>query len=182
MRHVKSGIRFVAGVLAVLVLTSCARGQRTEQAVTFTDPFAYCAAIGTIDAPDAWYVGPKVPTVIAKGLRAVFGLPATAPLEPFQRATYWRCLGGKVFACAVGANLPCLEKANLSRTPTQGMVEFCTTHSNADNIPAYVTGRATVYLWRCREGKPEVVRQVAQPDARGYLANFWYEIKPVTDP
>ncbi len=27
---------------------------------TYSDPFAYCAAVGTIDAPDARYTGPKI--------------------------------------------------------------------------------------------------------------------------
>jgi len=182
MRRFKPGIRCVAWLLAVLALASCSRGRPAAQPATFTDPFAYCAAVGTIDAPDARYTGPKVPVVIAKGLQKAFGLPPTAPLEPFLRATYWRCMDGKVFACNVGANLPCLEKADTSRTPAQGMVDFCRTNPSADNIPAYVTGRATVYVWRCREGRPAVVRQVAQPDARGFLANFWHPITPGADP
>ena len=40
------------------------------------------------------------------------------------------------------------------------------------------TGHDTIYLWRCANGAPEVVRQVAQADAEGYLANIWYHIEP----
>ena len=33
----------------------------TPAGATYTDPFAYCAAAGTIDTPDARYTGPKTP-------------------------------------------------------------------------------------------------------------------------
>src|SRR5215510_4570357 len=38
-------------------------------ATRFTDPFAYCAAVGTIDTPDSRYAGPKVPEAVARGLQ-----------------------------------------------------------------------------------------------------------------
>jgi hypothetical protein len=41
-----------------------------------------------------------------------------------------------------------------------------------------VTGRATVFEWRCDGGTPAIARQVAQADAEGYLAGIWYEIRP----
>jgi hypothetical protein len=179
MRTLSVAVRLVPWLLAVLLLTACARGQApvpVSAPATFTDPFQYCKAVGTIDAPDARYTGPQVPLAVAEGLRKAFGLPDSAPLEPFQRGTSWRCMEGKLFACTVGANLPCQEKADVSRTPSQGMADFCKVNPGADVIPAYVTGRATVYLWRCSQGAPEVVRQVTQPDSRGFLANVWHEI------
>ena len=84
-------------------------------------------------------------------------------------------MGGKVYACAVGANLPCQDKADLSRQPSAAVVEFCRQSPSADVVPAYVTGRATVYEWRCAQGAPDIVRQIATPDAQGYLSNIWYE-------
>ncbi len=143
---------------------------------TYSDPFSYCAAVGTIDSPDGRYVGPPVPQAIAQGLRAAFGLPATAPLDPFYRGTFWRCMNGKVYACNVGANLPCEEKANTSRAPSPAMVQYCQENPNSDFIPAYVTGRATVYTWRCAAGVAQIARQVTEPDGRGFLKLFWHEI------
>ncbi len=32
------------------------------------DPFAYCAAVGTIDVPDARYVGERVPDPVVRGM------------------------------------------------------------------------------------------------------------------
>ncbi|MBI3800638.1 MAG: hypothetical protein HY268_27125 [Deltaproteobacteria bacterium] len=145
---------------------------------SFTDPFAYCAAVGTVDAPDSRYAGPRVPKAIARGLKQAFAAPPTAPLTPFLKNSFWRCMDGKVYACTVGANLPCQEKADTSRTPTSAMAEFCRDNAEADSIPAFVTGRATIYTWRCTGGTPAIVREVTQPDARGFLSTIWYKIPP----
>ena len=81
-------------------------------------------------------------------------------------------------ACFVGANLPCQEKAHASRTPTPAMGDFCQAHPHADSIPAAVTGRATLYTWRCSNGTPQVDKEVFKADAQGFIADFWYEMKP----
>ncbi len=144
---------------------------------TYTDPFPYCTAVDTVDAPDERYTGPNVPKIIAEGLRKTFNTPDT-PLEVYMRGTFWRCMNGKVYACNVGANLPCEANANTNRAPTQSENDFCQQHPDADVIPTVVTGRETVYEWRCNNGVPEIVRQFVQPDARGFLPNIWYEISP----
>jgi hypothetical protein len=145
-----------------------------EQAL-YDDPFAYCAAVGTVDAPDARYNGPEMPDSVIQGLIQQGIVSADAPPE-FQKSAVWRCMNGQVWVCHFGANLPCLEKADTSQVPTSEMEDFCNTNPTADSIPAAVTGRATVYEWKCNEGKPEVVRQVFQVDPQGYLADFWYEL------
>jgi hypothetical protein len=150
----------------------------SEQTATFADPFAYCAALGTIDMPDSRYTGPKVPEAVAQGLRKAVGAPADAALEPFLHHTFWRCMDGRVYACTVGANLPCQERADVSRTPTQGLTKFCQENPHGEVVPAFVTGRATVYEWKRTNGVPEVVRQFAQPDAQGFLSNVWHAITP----
>jgi hypothetical protein len=58
------------------------------------------------------------------------------------------------------------------------MLDFCRENPSAEVIPAVATGRETIYTWRCREGDPEIVRTVDQPDARGFPAHIWYEITP----
>jgi hypothetical protein len=192
MRYVQSLRAFAALLLALVGLMAGATQAAPQmnitpaaspapepgQQATFSDPFAYCAALGTIDAPDARYTGPKVPEAVAQGLRKAFGAPASAPLEPFRQNTFWRCMDGRVYACTVGANLPCQERADTSRKPTQGMANFCKDNPQAEVIPAVATGRATVYEWKCASGAPEVVRQFAQPDARGFLSHVWHAISP----
>lgn len=142
----------------------------------FRDPFDYCAAVGTIDAPDGRYVGPAVTEAIARGLRDAFEAPPDTPLAPFFYNSIWRCLDGRVYACNRGTNLPCLEKADAGREPTAAMNAFCRSNPNADYVPFAVTGRATVYQWRCRGVAPAIVTQYVEPDRRGFLSNVWREI------
>jgi hypothetical protein len=82
----------------------------------------------------------------------------------------------KVDACTFGANLPCREKADTGRSPTPGMIAFCRDNLGARFMPMAVTGRATVYAWRCAGDTPAIQRRVTEPDASGYLAAAWYEI------
>jgi hypothetical protein len=144
----------------------------------FDDPFAYCAAVGTIDAPDARYTGPALPEAVARGLKAALDLPAEAPLAPLLGNSIWRCMDGKVYGCTIGANLPCAEKADTRTEPSAAVTGFYRQNPGADVIPMVVTGRATVFEWRCAGEHPTIVRQFAEPDAAGYLANIWYPIAP----
>lgn len=148
------------------------------QVTAFGDPFAYCAAIGAIDAPDARYSGAPMPDVIVKGLQKAFNAPPDAPIELFTRNSFWRCMDGKVYACSVGANIPCQSKADTRTTPNDGMTNFCNSNPNTDVIPAAAAGRETVYEWRCTGGAPQIVKQVFTPDARGFISSFWYLINP----
>ena len=98
---------------------------------------------------------------------------ARVPPEPLREHSIWRCMAGKVYACTFGANLPCQEKADTRRSPTSAMTAFCRDEPDADAIPMVVTGRATVYAWRCEQGASAILRQITRPDASGYLANVW---------
>ena len=160
---------FIAVLLGLAVA-----GVSTAAAESFDDPFAYCAAVGTIDAPDARYQGPPLPASIERGLRQAVGAPPGDAASFSQ--SYWRCMDGEVYACTVGANLPCTAKADANRTPGPAPTTFCAEQPDADVIPAYVTGRETVYAWRCQHGAPVIERQVATADARGFIAAIWHEI------
>lgn len=149
----------------------------TEEQALYSDPFAYCAAVGTIDAPDERYSGSAVPDAIVQGMIRQGIVAADAPLD-FQQNAVWRCVNSRVWVCHFGANLPCLEKADTSQVPTSEMEAFCQANPTADSIPAAVTGRATVYEWGCQNGNPEAIRQIFTADAQGYLAEFWYELPP----
>jgi len=143
----------------------------------YNDPFAYCAAIGTIDTPDSQYNGVKITNSIIQSMIRQGIVSADAPME-FQQNMVWRCMNHKVWVCQFGANIPCMEKADISQTPTSGMLDYCSTNPTADNIPAYVTGRATVYEWRCKNGKPEMAKQLFTIDPQGYPTVYWYELTP----
>jgi len=151
--------------------------QAAEQAPV-TDPFAYCAAVGNADAPAAPYAGPAIPEALIAGVRRTFDMAPDAPEEWVTRGLSWRCMDGQVYGCHAGANLPCLEQADTSRTPSDAIVDFCEADPDADAIPLSVAGRRTVYAWRCRGGMPEIGEHVAEPDARGFIAHIWYRIEP----
>jgi putative hemolysin len=143
----------------------------------FDDPFAYCAAVGTIDTPDERYDGPEMPDSIIQAMIRQDIVSSDAPLD-FQQHAVWRCMDHSMWVCHFGANLPCEEKGDSSQVPTSGMEDYCRENPTAEAIPASATGRATVYEWACQDGKPQVVRQVFSVDAQGYLADFWYELSP----
>ena len=153
-------------------------GSASNNAETYSDPFAYCAAVGTVNAPDARYTGLKVPEAIAKGLQKAFGVPAGNSLDPFIQNSIWRCMGGKVYVCNFGANLACDAKANTDSTPTSGEKDYCQQNPTSDFIPAYITGHDSVYNWSCRNGIGVAGEIIVKPDAQGYLSNIWYEISP----
>lgn len=162
----------LALMLSATLLVGC--GSATVSA-DYTDPFAYCEAAGTIDAPGEEYTGPALPETVARGLQTALNAP-DLPFEMLQNGSVWRCVEGQVYACFVGANLPCEAKVNLDKTPTQEMTDFCTANPDSDFVPAVVTGRETVYEWRCTNSTPEIVRQVSEPDAQGFFSEIWYEI------
>jgi len=141
----------------------------------FADPFAYCAAVGTIDAPDQQYTGPEVPEAVIQALREALEMSDDTPTDWIAGGTSWRCMEGQVWACFVGANLPCY-KADTSQTPSAEMQDFCTENPASNFIPAAVTGHGTIYEWRCADGAPEIVSQVFETDAQGFVADFWYAI------
>lgn len=143
---------------------------------TYSDPFEYCLAIGTIDMPDKRYDGEKIPDAVVKVMVRQGIVSADAPPQ-FQRNALWRCMDHSLWVCHFGANIPCTEKADMSRAPTSGMKDYCKANPSADNIPAYAAGRATAYEWKCNNGKPELAGQLFKSDSQGYPAVYWYKLK-----
>jgi hypothetical protein len=146
-------------------------------AAAYSDAFAYCSAVGTLDQVDARYTGPKVPDNVIAGLRKALNSPSDMPNDLLVNGTFWRCMAGHVYACFVGANLPCDSKANTDKTPTQAEVDYCKQNPNSDFIPAVVTGHETIYNWKCNKDIPEAGQSAIQIDAQGYQSNIWYQIQ-----
>src|ERR1019366_4804067 len=138
-------------------------GAPAEQEKGQIDPFAYCAAVGTVDEVDARYSGPKEPQAIRNKLTMAGHF-------------VWRCDRGKVMACSYGANLPC-GKANASRTPSAAEAQFCKGNPYSPGIPAYITGHDTLFVWKCQYGQAAIERQSFLADDRGFVKEVWYEIR-----
>lgn len=80
------------------------------------------------------------------------------------KSNYYRCAGGAVLVCWVGAKL-LYGKANTSKTLPAA--QWCATHANSDFIPMYVTGHDTLYSRRGAGGKAAAGAPVGKLDARG---------------
>lgn len=139
----------------------------------YSDPFAYCAAVGNIDYPDSRYTGPKIPQVAVSSLTTLYA----EQQDYVSQFLSWRCYKSQPLACLPGANLPC-GKVNTSRTPNQGMIQFCQERPDSSFIPAVATGHDTVYSWRCTGTTPTIERQWIAVDAEGFGTNFWYQLMP----
>jgi hypothetical protein len=149
----------------------------TGARITYTDPFAYCSAVGTIDAPDSRYTGDPVSLIIIQGYLKAAGVENNGePLQILQKSTIWRCMNKAVYVCNFGANLPCDSKADTDKNPTQPMQDFCKANPTADFIPMSVTGHTTIYSWGCVNDTPKLLEQLDQPDAAGYLSRIWYRL------
>jgi len=146
---------------------------------TFADPFAYCAAVRQIDAPDARYIGPTMDDALFKDYLVAANLDVNGDYpDTFKKMTIWRCMESKVYACNFGANIPCGSKANTDKTPTQEMNDFCAQNQSADFIPMSVTGHNCIYSWHCVNSAPEILSQMDTVDKAGYQASFWVAIDP----
>jgi hypothetical protein len=146
---------------------------------TFSDPFAYCAAVGQIDAPDARYTGPLMTDALFQDYLISAGLDPDGDYpDVFKQMTIWRCMNKKVYACNFGANIPCDSKANTDRTSTQAMIDYCKEFPDDDFIPMSVTGHAVIYSWHCVGDTPEILDQIDTVDAAGYQSNFWQLVEP----
>jgi hypothetical protein len=165
--------------LLALALTACSSAA-TEAPKTYSDPYAYCAAVGQIDTPDARYTGPKMSDALFKDYLTAAKLDPTMDYpDQFKQMTIWRCMDAKVYACNFGANIPCDSKANTDKSPTQAMSDFCKANPDSDVIPMAVTGHNVIYGWRCKGDVPEITEQFDTVDAAGYQSSFWVPLQPV---
>jgi hypothetical protein len=136
-----------------------------------SDPFAYCAAIGSIDRPAGG--SSPVPMALEPFLARVLGLPAGLDFRP--ESYYWRCMNGVVFVCAIGANIPCAAKADLARRNV-GADTYCQDNPEARLVPAYATGHETLYAWSCSLGHALAGKRMAKLDPRGYRIDIWHPV------
>jgi hypothetical protein len=150
-----------------------------QQGQPFTDPAAYCRAVGTIDAPDARYAGTNVPDWL---LKAYFTPQDIAAARKQGRlpayGVSWRCVKGDVLVCQ-NAQTPSCLKPNIDRTPTAAMRTFCEDgQGSSPVIPRVVTGteRMLAYDWVCR-GKVPAIAKETPLDAQGFVAADWKHVK-----
>jgi hypothetical protein len=131
-------------------------------------PAAVCARLGNDDTLR------PIPAILVPAINIVFGTKMS--IIQAVDTTVFRCVNGRVLVCTIGANQPC-GPANTSRVPGPGAVDWCRGHPHAKFIPAVVTGHDTIFAWKCRNVTPWATRQVHPADTRGFIAQYWKELR-----
>jgi hypothetical protein len=141
----------------------------------FESPFAFCARVGTDDRSGGSHgaAGGAALEALEPYLLQALGLPRDASLAPNE--IFWRCMDGKVYVCARGANIPCDSKADRAKL-NRGAANYCRENPSAAEVPAYATGHRTVYSWKCVEGHAERGRTVSATDRRGFRTDSWHVV------
>jgi hypothetical protein len=141
-------------VLMLLIVMGAAAGPAHAEAV--------CQHDDAITQP--------LPAALVPEAEKAFGI-RTADAGWVERSTVVRCMGGKLLACNMGANLPC-GKANTAASLPAGD-DWCRQNPNTDFVPAYISGHDSAEQWRCSNGLPAIAGQPARIDAQGYLSKYW---------
>ena len=132
----------------------------TVSAAAFTDPFAYCGAVGTIDHVDGRYGGAMVTPAILRAL----SLPQSATRD----RVHWRCVDGAVLACASYVGPVC----DMAPSPAE-MQEYCARYTTAPQL------LAPGGTWSCLGGKPRLPPDAEWTmDARGFRSDSWVSVSP----
>jgi hypothetical protein len=150
--------------LKAFVLVLGVMGSDSRASAAGENPRHYCARTGNDDEPRA------ATRSLAGPIRRLFGISGKYALD----TSYYRCAGGNVMLCAVGANLSC-AKADM-RTALPSASRWCQTNPNSD-IPMVVTGHDTAYVWRCVGNDAKPIEKIGPIDARGFFAANWKELK-----
>lgn len=83
----------------------------------------------------------------------------------------FRCMYGRVMVCAIGADHPC-DKLDKSQGMSR-VTRFCQDYPNDDNVGLSVAGHDSLYEYRCRDGRAEIIGGPWRLDARGFADVFW---------
>ena len=114
-----------------------------------------------------------LPAAFIQTVKKAFDLHNIKPKE-VQILTVARCMGGHIYACFVGANLPCGKADTATNQPA--ITAWCQENPNTDFIPAYVTGHDSAYEWVCAKGQARIQPPSAALDARGFFKDYWRRV------
>jgi hypothetical protein len=130
------------------------------------DPQSHCAKVGKDDT-----VRTIPPNLIAIA-ETLFHEPANeAASHRDMRDMYvYRCMGGSVWVCNHGANIPCAKGDTRRVLPS--VTDYCNENPNQDFVPMVVTGHGTIHSWECVGGRARI-KESEEVDRRGFIANQW---------
>ncbi|MGN6116345.1 MAG: hypothetical protein ACTHN2_12585 [Nitrobacter sp.] len=159
------GIAALAALSCLPVMPSQAKDAAAGEGL-----FQHCAKVRNDDTVRGYDPSLRAPTI--KAFKMLFPDARGEP-DPSSFATqaHYRCMGGKVMACFIGANLPCSKINTTKHNP--GVIGFCKENPNAGLVPAVATGHDSAYAFKCRDGKPVVDGTTWTLDKRGFARKIW---------
>jgi len=151
------------------------RAHAAPPSTVYHDPFSFCRAVKSADSSgegsvqDRRYQGLDLPRKVLSTLRTQY--------PRMDENGVWRCMGGKVYACYLGASGRACMKTRIVRKPTAVVRGYCAQYPNTD-VPN--AANDTFAEWICRGTKPILDTRCPQPalDPRGYLKSSWLEVRP----
>jgi hypothetical protein len=144
-------------VIAVLAAASLSVPQSAAAAA------AYC--------PNPAHARPaKVPRDMIATVAKMFQVDSAA----LGDAAFVRCVGAKLVACYVGANLNC-GKADTRRT-LPGATAWCAANPGSKIVPMSATGHDTIYEWSCNGNRAIAGKSAVTVDPQGYIADNWKDV------
>lgn len=130
------------------------------EVASFSDPFSYCLAVGTIDYWDDRYSGPALVEPITRAVSV-----GTAAMRDRVR---WRCANGQVLACTSYIGPICDKAPSVAE-----MGAYCRTHPNVETL------LAPHDIWSCVDGEPRLPEEANwRVDSRGFLPGAWVAVQP----
>lgn len=139
----------------------------------FDDPFAYCAAVGTIDEPDGRWGGERIPSAIKNAFEITSNPNVTIHDIP------WRCVDESVKACLSWGTHWC---GRIRTEPNERVIEYCGSHANTDNAGGRALfGTDSAYFWGCRSGQPVIISNFYTVDSRGFAEEEWKTVPTTAD-
>jgi branched-chain amino acid transport system substrate-binding protein len=149
----------ILSVLSILLTVSS-----PEVAASFSDPFAYCQAVGNNDYREdnqhSGYIGPAVPQDVSRTMN--------------NDSVAWRCVDGNVYGCVMGASGRACGKKNTSKIPSRDMRRYCEQSRNSSSIDNATQGDSFAE-WRC-SGTTPVISKIYPVDRQGYFQGSWKKV------
>jgi hypothetical protein len=112
----------------------------------------------------------KVPADLVSRVGKTFQIDDSA----VNAAAFVRCVGSKLIACYVGANLVC-DKADTRRS-LPGATAWCRANPGSQVIPM-ATGHGTIYQWSCHGRRAVAGKAAMHVDPTGHIAENWKEVQ-----
>lgn len=137
---------------------------------TFSDPVFYCAANPDSESIASTYVGQPLPNWITVAMK-----PAQSKAASTESVSYnWRCMTGRVYACASEIGKASCSRPVDERVPTNVMTAYCK-NKKRGAIPPDLAGNV-IPMWACSRQGPTITGYRTDIDNAGYLLNQWSDI------